>query len=84
MLRSNQGALLVCLASGLRSPQQRLRWWREGESPDHTHPAPTWWVEPMMEGGGAYSTFSVQEASPGTELWCGTEQGGRSYKAKGC
>lgn len=90
VLRTNQGAppLLVCVASGLDSPQQRLRWWREEDEEEepgsHDHSASVWWAGPQQEEGGAYSATSVREASPGAEPWCWTEQRGRSYRGRGC
>lgn len=87
MLWTNQRApsLLVCVASGLNSPQQRLHWWSKEEEPgSHEHSTTMWWAGSQQEGGGAFSAVSVREATPGAESWCWTEQKGRRYKARGC
>ncbi|CAJ1059568.1 uncharacterized protein LOC119028924 isoform X2 [Xyrichtys novacula] len=78
--------LLVCLITGLLSPQQDVLWW-VNDTLVMSSESQVSWV--MSEEGGAHSATSVLEVSAAewrsrSSYWCGTIQGTQVYRERLC
>lgn len=76
--------LLVCLLTGLTSPQQHILWGLNDMVVTSVRPE-----QPWKKSKRGYSATSVREVSTAdwkltSSYWCGTMQGGKMYRQKLC